>query len=97
MCINIFPTWLKIMANNKEIALLENSYKGSGIKHPNMSEILSLQIPIPPLSVQTRIVEILDKFSNLIDSANQGIPKEIELRKKQYEYYLNKLLAFKEK
>lgn len=27
MCINIFPTWLKIMANNKEIALLENSYK----------------------------------------------------------------------
>lgn len=63
----------------------------------NKENLKSLQIPIPPLSVQTRIVEILDKFSALIDSANQGIPKEIELRKKQYEYYLNKLLAFKEK
>ncbi|HMZ94541.1 MAG TPA: restriction endonuclease subunit S, partial [Chitinophagales bacterium] len=52
------------------------------------------KIPIPPLSEQERIVEILDKFDALTNSISEGLPREIELRQKQYEYYRNRLLDF---
>ena|SRR5690554_2790322 len=51
-------------------------------------------IPIPPLSVQKEIVRILDKFDTLTNSISEGLPKEIELRQKQYEYYRDRLLTF---
>ena len=51
-------------------------------------------IPIPSLKEQERIVSILDKFDTLTKSITEGLPKEIELRQKQYEYYRNKLLSF---
>ena len=51
-------------------------------------------IPIPPIEEQERIVNILDKFDVLTTSISEGLPKEIDLRKKQYEYYRNKLLTF---
>ena len=53
-----------------------------------------IQIPIPPLSEQARIVSILDKFEALTSSITEGLPREIELRQKQYEYYRNMLLSF---
>jgi len=52
------------------------------------------KIPIPPLEKQKEIVEILDKFDTLTNSISEGLPKEIELRQKQYEYYRNILLSF---
>ncbi len=75
------------------IKLIEQNFRGSGIKHPNMSQILDISIPLPPLQVQEEIVRILDTFTGLIDNLNE----ELVLRKKQYEYYRNKLLTFKEK
>lgn len=51
-------------------------------------------IPIPPLEEQKRIVSILDKFETLTTSITEGLPKEIELRQKQYEYYRDMLLSF---
>ena len=54
-----------------------------------------IKIPIPPLSEQQRIVSILDKFDTLTSSISEGLPKEIELRRKQYEYYREQLLAFR--
>ena len=51
-------------------------------------------IPLPPLSVQARIVEILDKFDTLTNSITEGLPLEIKLRKQQYEYYREQLLNF---
>jgi type I restriction enzyme S subunit len=51
-------------------------------------------IPIPSTKEQERIVSILDKFDILTTSTSEGLPKEIALRKKQYEYYRNKLLTF---
>ncbi|MWP49883.1 restriction endonuclease subunit S [Gilliamella sp. Lep-s21] len=51
-------------------------------------------IPIPSLSIQNRIVEILDKFDALTNSITEGLPREIALRQKQYEYYRNLLLDF---
>ena len=56
--------------------------------------IKKTRIPLPPLSVQREIVEILDKFDTLTNSISEGLPKEIELRRKQYEYYRNQLLSF---
>ena len=61
----------------------------------NLSMISGFQIPIPPLSVQSQIVAILDTFDTLTQSISEGLPKEIKLRQKQYEYYREQLLNFK--
>lgn len=53
-----------------------------------------LMILLPPLSVQKYIVTVLDKFDSLVNSISEGLPKEIELRQKQYEFYRDKLLDF---
>ena len=50
---------------------------------------------LPPLEEQERIVAILDRFDKLCNDISQGLPAEIEARKKQYEYYRDKLLTFK--
>mgnify|MGYP002857469755 CR=1 FL=1 len=50
--------------------------------------------PLPPLAEQERIVAILDKFDALVNDISIGLPAEIEARRKQYEYYRNKLLTF---
>ena len=54
-------------------------------------------IPIPPLEVQAKIVSILDRFATLTSDLRQGLPAEIAARKKQYEYYRDKLLTFQRK
>ena len=60
------------------------------------SAFAKIQIPVPSLAEQHRIVSILDKFDTLVNSISEGLPKEIELRRKQYEYYRNQLLSFPE-
>ena len=62
----------------------------------NKTELKQLLIPLPPLAEQERIVAILDRFDSLCNSLTEGLPAEIALRKKQYEYYRDKLLSFKE-
>ena len=63
----------------------------SSIRKPMLAEFL---IPLPPLHVQEKIVSILDKFHTLTNSLTEGLPREITLRHKQYEYYRDQLLAF---
>ena len=60
-----------------------------------ISNFANKKIPIPPLSVQSQIVQILDTFDTLTQSISEGLPKEIKLRQKQYEYYREQLLNFK--
>ena len=74
--------------------IIQNYFRGSGVKHPSMPEIINILIPIPSLEEQERIVSILDKFDTLTTYISEGLPKEIELRKKQYEYYRDMLLTF---
>ncbi|WP_448825737.1 restriction endonuclease subunit S [Capnocytophaga bilenii] len=71
----------------------------SGAAQPklNKKNLNSIKIPIPPLEEQQRIVTILDKFDTLVNSISEGLPKEIALRRKQYEYYREKLLSFPKK
>ena len=54
------------------------------------------KVPLPPIKEQERIVAILDRFDALCNDLTSGIPAEIEARQKQYEYYRDKLLSFKE-
>nr|WP_228704677.1 restriction endonuclease subunit S [Moraxella catarrhalis] len=61
----------------------------------NAQIVKKLKIPIPPLSIQSQIVAILDTFDTLTQSISEGLPKEIKLRQKQYEYYREQLLNFK--
>ena len=63
------------------------------MKPDNLAKIL---VPIPSIEEQNRIVSILDKFYSITNDISEGLPAEIELRQKQYEYYRDKLLTFKE-
>ena len=62
----------------------------------NSTRILSLQIDLPSIEEQKRIVSILDRFDAICNDLTSGLPAEIEARQKQYEYYRDKLLTFKE-
>ena len=75
---------------------IDKFYRGSGIQHPNMRNVLTLEIELPSIDEQKRIVSILDKFEKLCNDISEGLPAEIEARQKQYEYYRDKLLTFKE-
>ena len=68
---------------------LSSYYRGSGIKHPNMYKVLNMQIPLPPLEIQEKIVEILDKFTDCVTE----LTAELTLRRKQYEYYRNNIIS----
>ena len=61
-----------------------------------MEKIRKFSICIPSLEVQHRIVSILDRFDALCNDLTSGLPAEITARQKQYEYYRDKLLTFKE-
>lgn len=63
----------------------------------NSGAVGRIVIPVPPLPVQERIVSILDRFDALCNDLTSGLPAEIAARQKQYEYYRDKLLTFKEK
>ena len=68
----------------------------SGAAQPklNQKNLNSIKIPNPSLKEKERIVSILDKFDALTTSLTEGLPREIELRQQQYEYYRDLLLSF---
>ena len=63
----------------------------------NAQIVKEYPIPVPSLAEQQRIVDILDRFNTLTTDITAGLPAEIEVRRKQYEYYRDKLLTFKQK
>ena len=62
----------------------------------NAKKVKSYPISLPPLEEQRRIVSILDRFDKLTNDLSSGLPAEIEARRKQYEYYRDRLLSFDE-
>lgn len=71
----------------------QNKSKGSQV-FISLGNLRMLKLPVPSIPVQEHIVSILDKFDNIVNDISKGLPKEIELRQKQYEYYREKLLSF---
>lgn len=68
----------------------------TGVPALNRKELINFPIPLPPLEEQARIVAILDRFDALTNDLTHGLPAEIAARQKQYEYYRDKLLSFKD-
>ena len=85
---------LKTYRFQQEVAKLQGVGSVPNISQTSLSGIT---IPIPPLAEQQRIVDILDRFSTLTTDITAGLPAEIEARRKQYEYYRDQLLTFKQK
>jgi type I site-specific deoxyribonuclease len=102
VCYCIFPK--KEMSNKFLLyCLMKNqgfiySLRTNAIPAHLPQKLLSeIKIPVPSLQTQQKVVEILDKFDTLVNSITEGLPREIELRRKQYEHYRELLLNFKPK
>ncbi|MDU8923357.1 restriction endonuclease subunit S [Pasteurellaceae bacterium LIM206] len=85
----------QILSDDKFFEYNMKHAKGAKMPRGNKQAILEYKIPIPSLEEQNRIVQILDKFDRLTNSISEGLPHEIVLRQKQYEYYREQLLDFK--
>ncbi|WP_268809400.1 restriction endonuclease subunit S, partial [Vibrio parahaemolyticus] len=98
----INPRYLyQVLADDKFFEYNMQHAKGAKMPRGNKPKIMEYLVPIPfasdrekSLSEQKRIVTILDKFDTLTNSITEGLPREIELRQKQYEYYRDLLLSF---
>ncbi len=81
----------------KQQAKLYSMKRGSGVPHINSKMLANnVAIPVPPLEEQQHVVSILDRFDKLTNDLSSGLPAEIEARRKQYEYYRDRLLSFDE-
>lgn len=76
---------------------LKRMVRNASVPRLGRYSIENLLIPVPSLEEQQRIVDILDRFDKLCNNLSEGLPAEIAARQKQYEYYRDKLLTFKEK
>jgi type I restriction enzyme S subunit len=91
-------TFLKYILLGSEFqSKLLSASTGGTVKGIKGSKLHRLTVPLPPLSEQLRIVEILNRFDDLCNDISEDLPAEIKARQQQYEYYRDKLLTFKEK
>ena len=70
--------------------------QGGTVDSLDFQAVLSYKVPVPPKDVQERLIQVLDNFDSICSDLKIGLPAEIEARRKQYEYYREKLLAFHE-
>ena len=75
----------------------DKSAKGAAQKTIALSALGNMQMPVPSMDVQEKIIKVLDNFDAICTDLNIGLPAEIEARQKQYEYYRDLLLTFAEK
>ena len=69
---------------------------GTKVIEVTPSKLGDIVIMLPTIEKQNRMVSILDRFDSLCNSISEGLPAEIEARQKQYEFYRDKLLSFKQ-
>ena len=95
---NLNPKYVAYFFSTKFFQEQKRSFiTGTKVLRVSPKSLEKIKIPVPPLSEQQRIVDILDKFDALVNDISKGLPAEIEARRKQYEYYRDKLLTFKKK
>ena len=82
-----------VLNRNSQLLKYDNGADQTNLRK---NEILNILIPVPSIEEQQRIVNILDRFDTLCNDLSEGLPAEIEARRKQYEYYRDKLLSFEE-
>lgn len=92
----ISPRFLYHILSSERFFLYDvRNSKGAKMPRGDKKAVMQFEIPVPPLDVQHQIVQILDRFDALCNDLTQGLPAEIEARRKQYEYYRDLLLTFK--
>lgn len=87
----IIPKYFYYFITSIDLTKLDT---GSGRPSLTQSILNEIDVPLPALEEQNKIISVLDKFEKLINDITIGLPAEIEMRKKQYEYYRDKLLTF---
>lgn len=95
---NLNPKYVAYFFSSKFFQEQKRSFiTGTKVLRVSPKSLEKIKIPVPPLPEQQRIVDVLDKFDALVNDISEGLPAEIEARRKQYEYYRDKLLTFKKK
>ena len=93
--LNVF--YLKYFFENTISKNLNEAARGGAIKNvPSVNELKAIELPLPSLDVQQKLVDVLDNFEVICNDLSIGLPAEIEARQKQYEYYRDLLLTFAE-
>ena len=87
----IIPKYFYYFIKNFDIAKLSTDSTRPSLTQEALNRI---NIALPPIEIQERVVQVLDKFQSLLSDTKGLLPKEIERRQKQYEYYREKLLTF---
>ncbi len=89
----IRPRFLFHYLKTQDLTRLNNA---GGVPSLTQALLNPISVPVPGLAAQDRIVEVLDKFDALVNDLSIGLPAELAARRKQYEYYRDKLLTFEE-
>lgn len=93
---SVLPKYFFYYFKNSFLTYISKASFHSSVTSIRRPMMINFPVPVPPLEVQQRIVDILDRFETLCNDISSGLPAEIEMRQKQYEYYRDKLLTFKE-
>ena len=92
---NLHPKYVAYFFQTEQFQKQKRPFiTGAKVRRVNANDLAKILIPVPSFEEQERIVNILDKFDALTTSMSEGLPREIELREKQYEYYRDLLLTF---
>lgn len=83
--------------SSEAIRQLNSASEGGTVKSVSMKKMEKVVVPVPSLEEQDKLVELLEMFNAMTEDISQGLPAEIKARRKQYEYYRDKLLTFREK
>lgn len=93
----IVPQFLRYLLTSEQMkTAYMKKVAGGTVKSIPMAEMWKLLIPVPSIDEQKRIVLLLSRFDTLCNDLKEGLPAEIEARQRQYEYYRDRLLTFKE-
>jgi type I restriction enzyme S subunit len=91
------PKYLSYVLSTRAVQKQKSTGKiKSKVVHSSIPALKLIVVPLPSLEEQTRIVAILDRFDALTNDLTHGLPAEIAARRKQYEYYRDRLLNFEE-
>lgn len=90
------PQIMNIRFLNYVLDASEIGHSGGSIPQLTVPAVKKIKVPVPTLQEQERIVDILDNFDALVNDFSKGLPAELAARRKQYEYYRNRLLTFEE-
>lgn len=94
----VYPHFLYYVLSSEDFFFYATQYSKIGkMPRGDKKAIMKYKFSLPSRDEQKRIAEILSRFETLCNSLTEGIPAEIEARKKQYAYYRDKLLTFKQK